>query len=408
MSPAAVDRRADADGLVGATSATHDRAAGARCVVLRALQELRQARAAWASLEARSLEPNPFYGPGFLLPLLERRGPFPGLSVLVVRDEQDELIALLPTLAGAIGPGRLLRTLRAAYAPDQPHGFLGTPLLREDRAAEALDALLDGIDRGLGGARLLELVGHADDGPFARLLGQRIDARDQPSLALTGWTRRLFVRRGSAEAFVAEALGPRHRGELRRQRRRLERLGTLRLRRLAAAEAVGPWVEAYLGLEAAGWKGRQGTALARDEADRAFFADLCQGLHAAGMLAFDALQLDGRPIAMACSLRASRASDAPEFVFKIAYDETLGRQSPGMQLQLDLIAERHGAGPAPAWVDSCAGPTDSFYRQIWLDERRLGHVLVASRRPPWPTVLRALTLARQLRRRWRRAAPAAR
>lgn len=163
-------------------------------------------------------------------------------------------------------------------------------------------------------------------------------------------------------------------------------------------------MRSYLELEAAGWKGRSGTALALHPGDRAFFAEMCRTLHAAGMLAFDALELDGRPIAIACSLRASAAADAPEFVFKIAYDETLARQSPGMQLQLALVMERHGPGPCPAWVDSCAAPTDSLYRQIWLDERRLGHVLLASRRPPWTSVLRLAALAQRLRQRWRRSA----
>lgn len=380
--------------------------AGARLDVLRSVDELRFLRAEWAALESRALEPNPFFGPGFLLPLLEARGSLEGLAVLICRDAADgELLGLLPTLPGRLGPRGILRTRRAALSPAQPHGFLATPLLREDRAETALDGLLDAVDRGLGGARLLELVGHAADGAFADLLAQRLEARRQPALELDGWTRRLFRRRASDEAYLAEALGAKHRAELRRQRRQLERRGRLVLRRLAPDEPVASWVRSYLELEAAGWKGRSGTALALHPGDRAFFEAMCRTLHGAGMLAFDALELDSRPIAIACSLRASAAVDAPEFVFKITYDEAFARQSPGMQLQLALVTERHGPGASPAWVDSCAAPGDTLYRQIWLDERRLGHVLIASRRPPWPFVSSLLALAQRLRQRRRRSVP---
>lgn len=371
--------------------------------VLRSLDELRAVAADWAELEARALEPNPFFGPSFLLPLLEARGWLPSLRVLLCRDPGGALLAVLPVMRAGLGPGAAVPTLRSAYTPAQPHGFLGTPLLRSDRAADALDRLLDALDRGLPGGGLLELFGYATDGPFAELLERRLAARRQPFLELAGWSRRLFRRRASAEAYLAEALGSRHRAELRRQRRQLERLGVPALRRLAAGEPVVPWVEAYLQLEASGWKGRSGTALACDPADRAFFAAMCEALHAANRLAFDALELDGRPIAITCSLRADPAPRAAEFVFKIAYDEQLARQSPGMQLQLALLSERHAAEDAPAWVDSCAAPTDSFYRQIWLDERRLGHLLIAARRPPWPAILTAVAFARRLRERWRAA-----
>lgn len=371
--------------------------------VVRSLAELHAVAGAWTELEARALEPNPFFGPGFLLPLLDARGWLAGLRVLLCRDSDGELLALLPVTRAGLGPGSAVPTLRSAYTPAQPHGFLGTPLVRSDRAGDALDRLLDLLDRGRPGGGLLELFGYAADGPFAELLDRRLAARRQPFLLLPGWSRRLFRRRASAEAYLAEALGARHRAELRRQRRQLERLGTPRLRRIGPGEPVAPWVEAYLALEASGWKGRSGTALACEPADRAFFAAMCETLHTANRLAFDALELDGRPIAISCSLRADPSPRAAEFVFKIAYDERLARQSPGMQLQLALLSERHAIEDAPAWVDSCAAPTDSFYRQIWLDERRLGHVLIAARRPPWPTVLAASALARRLRERWRAA-----
>lgn len=372
-----------------------------RLEVLTATDDLRAIAAGWHELAVRALEPNPFFAADFLLAQLERRGPLTSLRLLVVRRADGTLAGLLPVLPAALAPARAIRTLRTAYTPAQPHGLLGTPLVDAEQVEPTLDVLLDGLDRGLGAGRLLELIGHTEDGPFARILEARLRARRQPYLVLKPWERRLFRCAGSAEDYLARALGARHRSELRRQRRQLERQGALQLRRLAPGEDVRPWVRAYLELEAAGWKGRSGTALARDAGDRAFFEAMCERMHARGLLAFDALELEGRPIAMACSLKGSPDQDACEYVFKITYDERFARQSPGMQLQLALLEQRHGPGPRPRWVDSCAAPTDSFYTQLWLDRRRLGHLLIGPRRQPWPAVLEAIRLARRLRDRWR-------
>lgn len=374
-----------------------------RSEVLTSTGELREIVPEWRDLAGRAIEPNPFFGPDFLLALLVHRGPLPGFRLLLVRRADGSLTGLLPVLPAALASASAVRTVRTAYSPAPPHGLLGTPLIDAEHAEATIDILLDGLDHGLGAERILELIGHAEDGRFGRVLEARLRARGQPHLVLRSWSRSLFLSGDSAEAYLARSLGSRHRGELRRQRRQLERQGTLVLRRLEASEDVRPWVRAYLALEAAGWKGRSGTALASDAGDAAFFEAMCRGLHAHRMLAFDALELDGRPIAMACSLKGSVEEDAAEFVFKIAYDERLARQSPGMQLQLALLARRHGPGPQPRWVDSCAAPSDSFYTQIWPDRRWLGHLLVASRRHPWPAVLQAIRLARGLRDRWRTA-----
>lgn len=374
-----------------------------RLEVLTSTGALREIVPEWRDLAGRAIEANPFFGPDFLLALLQHRGPLPGFRLLVVRRADGWLTGLLPVLPAALASAPAIRTVRTAYSPAQPHGLLGTPLIDAEHAEATIDVLLDGLDHGLGAERILELIGHAEDGRFGEILETCLRARGQPQLVLRSWSRSLFLRGDSAEAYLAQALGSRHRGELRRQRRQLERRGTLRLRRLEADEDVGPWVRAYLALEAAGWKGREGTALASVAGDSAFFEAMCVGLHARGMLAFDALELDGRPIAMACSLKGSPEEDAAEFVFKIAYDERFARQSPGMQLQLDLLARRHGPVSQPRWVDSCAAPADSFYTQIWRDRRRLGHLLIAPRRQPWPAVLEAIRLARRLRDRWRTA-----
>src|SRR3546814_8969695 len=58
------------------------------------------------------------------------------------------------------------------------------------------------------------------------------------------------------------AVRAKKRKELRRQANRLAEQGAVGLRRWQAGEGLDPWITAFLTLEARGWKGRAGSALA--------------------------------------------------------------------------------------------------------------------------------------------------
>lgn len=373
--------------------------------LLTAAASLRGLVDAWLLLASAALEPNPFFHPGFFLPLVEELGWPAGAAVIVARERDGTLLALLPVVAARGGTGRIVPVLRSAYNPTPVHGLLATPLLDRDRAPEALDAVLDALDRSALRGRVLELLGHATDGPFHRLLEATLARRNQPSLALPGWERPLLRPRASAEDYLEEALGGRHRRELGRQRRQLERQGELRFSASRPGDPIGPWSERFLALEAAGWKGKAGTAVANDPRDRRFFERACREPAAHGALSFAALELDGRPIAMACLLREA-AFGGGAFVFKIAYDETFRRQSPGMQLLLEQLREIHAPASPIGWVDSCASPRDTLYSQLWLDRRQLGHVLVGPRSLAGRMLVMAARGVDRLRRIARRGAGA--
>ncbi len=355
----------------------------------------------WLALTVAALEANPFYHPGFLLPLVEELGWPPGLVVAVARHRDDELAGVFPLVRSRTGPSSLLPVLRSAFNPMPVHGLLATPLLHRERAAAALDALLDRLDHGALPAPTIELLGHTTRGPFGRLLDERLRARRQPAASFTGISRPLLRPRRSAEAYLEEALSSRHRRELGRQRRKLESRGPLRLVRSRGEAELERWVERFLVLEAAGWKGRTGTALASDPRERRFFERACRELARCGAIRFHALELDGQPIAMACLL-CEAAVGGGGFVFKIAFDERFRQQSPGMQLLIEQLRALHDDDEL-GWIDSCASPKDTFYRQLWLDRRELGHLLIAPR--SW--LGRSVVFAARELRRWRaRRAPA--
>ena len=79
--------------------------------------------------------------------------------------------------------------------------------------------------------------------------------------------RALLAPDGVRKTYLDRALSPKKTKELRRQRRRLLEHGLLKLATARDAATIVPALSDYLRLEAAGWKGRAGTAARRHGGD---------------------------------------------------------------------------------------------------------------------------------------------
>lgn len=374
---------------------------GIRVRLLERIEEVRALRPRWIDLAKRALEPNPFYEESFLLPLLEHRGWIPGSSLAAV-ELGDHLLGLLPLVRRRPGPIDPVPRQRAAFAPDQPYGFLGTPLLDRREAACALHAFFDALDDGaLGG--LLELVGYGADGPFSDVLAEVLAGRRQPSLELDSWRRGVFRPRACFESYLRDCLAPRRIREFHRLRRRLEASGTLRFERAGCATSTRRLCERFLEVERAGWKGRSGTAMASRDADADFFRAMCSRRAEEGTLLFEALELDGRPVALSVALLAS-GDPRCAFVFKITHDEDFRSFGPGLLLEFFQFEAYHADRGPVRWADSCTGQGREHLDRLWADRRVLGHRLIAPRSLFGSAMVVTLRAARAARRLARRAA----
>ncbi len=168
-------------------------------------------------------------------------------------------------------------------------------------------------------------------------------------------------------------------------------IGTLRFSVAQTPPDVRDALEDFLTLEASGWKGQRGTALASNDGDAAFVRRACVALAATGQCEIVTLDAGDTPVASGIVLRHQDRA----FYFKLGVDETLCKFSPGVQLTLDLT--RHlCADPAIALVDSTAAPDHPMINPIWRGRLPIGDVLIPLRR------------AIPSSRRFRSAAPASR
>jgi hypothetical protein len=139
---------------------------------------------------------------------------------------------------------------------------------------------------------------------------------------------------------------------LARNRRRLEELGKVGHECHCFGEGLDRAVSAFLKIEAGGWKGKQGTALACDEKTRKFALDAFTGDEANSICRADVLTLNRAPIAVSLIALAGRTG----FTVKGCYDEAYRSYSAGLLLEIEVI---HGflSGNWASRLDSATAGT---------------------------------------------------
>lgn len=336
-------------------------------------------RAAWEGLAASIGEVNPFYEPWMLLPALSTFGADSDLLFLLVyapasteAEAPEQLIGFFPLERVRRYRGLPCSALRLWQ---HLHCFDCTPLIRPGCADLALRALLDWLATHRLGAPLLEMPLLAVDSVFYQALADFTHANDTPRHTLDEHNRALLRPRASGDAYLSEALPTKRRKEFERLERRLAETGRLEHTVLADGDDLSAWVAEFLALEASGWKGKEGSALGQSGDSRAFFDEAVRAARQQGRLLLTALRVDGRAVAMKCSFRTGAGS----YAFKIAFDESFAKYSPGVLLEIDNIRRLH-ARPELRWMDSCAIPRHEMINRLWIDRRTMHSQLLATGR----------------------------
>lgn len=153
------------------------------------------------------------------------------------------------------------------------------------------------------------------------------------------------------------------RSDLRRMRRRAEKLGPVRCEVLSPTPAeLEPLLQAALEVEARSWKGRQGTALLRDPSRLSFFQRYARAAAERGELRLCFLWIGERPAAMEFAVETSGSF----WILKIGYDEAFASCSPGVLLLVEVI--RHAALRGLRTFEFLGGKEP--WTQVWTQHER--------------------------------------
>ncbi len=313
-------------------------------------------------------EPNPFHEPWYLVPALTHLSGDREIFIAEARNEKGVLIGMVPLTMGT-RYGRM--PVRHVTNWSHYQSFMGTPLIALGYSITFWEALLQALDESDWAGGFLTLTGLAE-GCHAQL-GLNVAARGMKRTAsiVHRYERAMLQSDRSPEAYLEASLRSKKRKELRRLANRLKDLGTVTYRRLKQNDELLPWTDAFLALEAAGWKGARGAAMANTPDTTAFFHKVVNGAFAADRLDFQRLDLDGRAIAMLINFRTSPGS----WSFKIAYDEALAHYSPGVLIELENL-KRVLEDPELRWMDSCAVENHPMIDRLWMERRRIVQVSV--------------------------------
>ncbi|TVR11319.1 MAG: GNAT family N-acetyltransferase [Salinarimonadaceae bacterium] len=281
----------------------------------------------WMDLCGRTAEDNVYYTPNYALAILDANIP-PGDVIFLTAWEDDDLIGLLPVTRQRFALP-ILGPCGGAWRTKYTFGCI--PLIDSARREAATRLLLDGMSSLGRGEWILPTVNA--QGPACEAWIRELDRRGAPWLFMNAFQRASIAPACAYDEYLRLHIAPKRRREIQRNARRLQELGKFAFESHTEGEGLERAVSSFLELEAAGWKGRAGTALACDPASVAFAREAFASRAGRSSCRADMITIDGKPVAIGLTVFDGRTG----FTVKCCYDEELRSFSPGIVLELEVI-----------------------------------------------------------------------
>ena len=323
---------------------------------------------------ARTVEPNVFFNPRFLAPAMPRLEDRE-VRLAVIRDGDEHRSRLRLLVPFSVERPAVPLGVSVMRTWSSPFGPLGTPLVDRDDPVGVVEDFFDMLGRPhLKLPKVFVLPDIRLDGALASLLAAVAEARGLP-LVTTGAAERPVLQSGlEGDDYLKTSLRPHHHREFRRLKRRLAETGALEHRVARGPDEIRHAIESFLTLEAAGWKGRERTAMAVDRYRAAFAREAVHRLAEQDLCRIHSLTLDGRTVAsLVVFVEAGIA-----YTWKTAYDEALAAYSPGTLLMIE-VTKQHLDDPNIVLTDSCAVPDHPVMSRLWSERRPVGTFVLGLR-----------------------------
>lgn len=348
--------------------------------------------AAWRDLVAHCLEPNPFLEPAFALSHARQSAVSHRPVFMFVRDAVHN--GRLIGVCALTHVHRKFSRIARGWMPKL--AALGTPLLDAEKAGEALDIVFGWFARQSPATAGVLFPALPAAGPTAVLIRARAQSLRLEIRDFDAHQRAALPSAACGGRPPESMISTKKMKELRRQRRQLEERGAVTWVSATKTGDVRVAFEKFLALESNGWKGKAGTALVSDPAVATFGRSMTRLLADDCLCRIDALELDGRPVAMGITIISGRSAA----LWKIAYDEAYAAQSPGVQFILEYTRRQIEDASVDA-TDSCAIPDHPMINHIWADRLAIVDLFVAV--APQSVVAFRVAADRESRRRGLRA-----
>ena len=312
----------------------------------------------WRDLARRSCHHNPFLLPEFVLAAWKHLTPDREHALIIVESSCDGRWLA----AGGFALSQVTSSLPVphAVASTSNYTFRTGLLLDADHASKALDLLLSHITSGGWLYQGVEFPGLRYDSILAREL--------TASVRRLGFSWRTLGQRMVpalfpeiiSEEYLTEHWSASRRKTFRRSRNKLAAVGPVELRLHRDSESIASALDTFLRLEAASWKGEEGTACLSNRPDELFIREVVEGLAPHENVLISELMAGDRVAASALNFTAGTGL----FAFKIGWDNDLAHTSPGVLHEVELLHASQDRLRSFTLFDSCATEA-SYIAPIW-------------------------------------------
>jgi CelD/BcsL family acetyltransferase involved in cellulose biosynthesis len=155
----------------------------------------------------------------------------------------------------------------------------------------------------------------------------------------TTWRSPYLAINGDWDAYW-EGVSGKLRQTVRRGARRLDEMGEVSLQIESDTERLDDLLAEGVKIEASGWKGRKGTAIASGSRTLSFYTELARWAAPLGLLRLAFLRVDGRALAFHFALE----TEDSYYLLKPGYDERFRKAGPGTVLTCRMIQRAFSLG----------------------------------------------------------------
>ncbi len=283
----------------------------------------------WRRLCVESSDDQPFYRPEWIAAHI--RAFTPGAKVVLLTvTSAGRLLFVLPLLREwALFNGMPLRTLRA---PVNSHSCRFDAVCHANPEGSAAVAVAASYLPGLRGWDLLEV----SDAPEGRTISALVEAVRNRGFR----TGKVSMRHNpyvpvptDSEGLKKLPVNARLRGKLRHIRRDVDSHGGVKFLRVDRADPS--FLDRFYQLEAAGWKGTEGSAIACNPKVRQFYDEIARAAEQYGYLCMYSLEFNGELLAAHLGLSHNGRYYSP----KIAYNEKFPQFAPGHLIVSEIMQD---------------------------------------------------------------------
>ena len=339
-------------------------------------------------LSKRALVPNLVHGAAILAPALEyldKENQSP--DVILAWQYLGETAETNPKNKRLVGwlvvhRACALPVIGPTYLKNWHHiqSYMGHPIVDRGNGDNALAALFENALTQTGASGRLMMSNVPGAGPIYDAILRVTSNNDLLIREIGRHQRAAMMCEFDGDTYLESALTNKKRKEYRRLKNRLRDHGDLRFETFEEEDDISSWIDDFLDLEGAGWKGRKQTAFNNRQDWTGFLKASTTDLAKNKQCKFWRLRLNNKTIAVTFAHHTGHRA----WLSKITYDENYARFSPGVLLMLE-VTKALGNDPLITEIDSLATPDHPMINRLWRQKISTTDIIISSNSPPAKT-----------------------